>query len=398
MKRQPIMPGDLLQLCRESGELLRPPATGQWLVRVEQADRLADLAAGLAGRGFYLVTFASTDERQLLDRSFKQTYLWSSPEQDLFIFATYVLGRDAGQVRLCYPDIASHYTALIPLQGEAADMIGLLPTDRPVERGLWLHPECYPPDLHPLWRNLSVGEIAARIAGYTEPASEPLPLQPKKGEWMLPVGPIHAGVIEPGRFLFRLSGETVEDLHIRLGYTHKGIERLFQQERTLEDGWQLAERVAGDSAFAHSLAYCRAAESLAGMEPADDAQALRALFLELERMAAHMGDCAALAHDVSADVASAELMACRERLLDLNGKIAGHRLLRGLNRPGGVALPRPLDAALVSQPPAVAGHPDAQGRAAAWGHGTGRACIRRVARFSHPAPRGDRAGLRRPAE
>jgi Ni,Fe-hydrogenase III large subunit len=166
---------------------------------------------------------------------------------------------------------------------------------------------------------------------------------PPDGEWLLPVGPVHAGVVEPGRFLFRLAGEVVEALTIRLGYTHKGIERLFQTAFRLEDGWRLAEHVSGDSAFAHSLAYCRAAEALAEARPLREAELLRGLFLELERMANHVGDCGALAHDVAHDVAASELSALRERLLQLNQEVAGHRLLRGLNRPGGIILPQALD-------------------------------------------------------
>ncbi|MCP4516298.1 MAG: hypothetical protein GY824_13845 [Delftia sp.] len=149
--------------------------------------------------------------------------------------------------------------------------------------------------------------------------------------------------------MFRLAGEIVEELDIRLGYTHKGLERLFQTKHTLADGWQLAEHVSGDSAFAHSLAYCRAAEALAGVQPPAPAQLLRGLFLELERIANHVGDCCALAHDVAYDVAASELSALRERLLRLNEQISAHRLLRGLNRPGGLILPAPLQTATVQR-------------------------------------------------
>jgi Ni,Fe-hydrogenase III large subunit len=158
-------------------------------------------------------------------------------------------------------------------------------------------------------------------------------------EWILEVGPIHAGIIEPGRFEFRLAGEVVEKLTIHLGYTHKGIEQCFQTRRTLENGWELAERVAGDSSFAHSLAYCQAVEALAGLKMPPEANKLRALCLELERMAAHMGDCGALAHDVAFNLPASELAAMREEVLQINERLFGNRLLRGLNRPGAFVLP-----------------------------------------------------------
>jgi Ni,Fe-hydrogenase III large subunit len=172
--------------------------------------------------------------------------------------------------------------------------------------------------------------------------AEPIP-KPLEGEWLLPVGPIHAGVIEPGRFLFRLAGEFIEEVGLRLGYTHKGIERLFQTNHTLDDGWRLAEHVAGDSAFAHSLAYCQAAEALADAHPPREADLLRGLFLELERVANHIGDCAALAHDVAYDIVAMELTALREQMMQLSTRLTGHRFLRGVNYPGGVTLPQPLD-------------------------------------------------------
>ncbi|OQY28765.1 MAG: hypothetical protein B6243_11790 [Anaerolineaceae bacterium 4572_5.2] len=145
--------------------------------------------------------------------------------------------------------------------------------------------------------------------------------QPAAGEWLLSVGPVHAAVIEPGRFLFRLGGEMIEEVGIQLGYTHKGIERLFQVDRALENGWQLAEHVSGDSSFAHSMAYCQAVENLARIQIPPQAILLRGLFLEFERLANHIGDCGALARDVAMDMAASEMAAL----------------------PGGVQLPGTLD-------------------------------------------------------
>ncbi|HEY85062.1 MAG TPA: hypothetical protein G4N96_08145, partial [Chloroflexi bacterium] len=209
-----------------------------------------------------------------------------------------------------------------------------------------LHTDVYPPDLYPLRRNRTTAALKQAIQQY-RPLSADAPRlkepQPAAGEWLLSVGPVHAAVIEPGRFLFRLGGEMIEEVGIQLGYTHKGIERLFQVDRALENGWQLAEHVSGDSSFAHSMAYCQAVENLARIQIPPQAILLRGLFLEFERLANHIGDCGALARDVAMDMAASEMAALREKVLRLNLHATGHRLLRGVNRPGGVQLPGTLD-------------------------------------------------------
>jgi Ni,Fe-hydrogenase III large subunit len=161
---------------------------------------------------------------------------------------------------------------------------------------------------------------------------------------VLPVGPIHAGIIEPGQFSFSIAGEAIDDLQIRLGYTHRGIERLFQSHLDLLDGWWLAEQACGDSAVAHALAYSRAAETLTDTQVPPAAELLRGVFLELERIHNHVADVAALAEDVALDRLASNFAVVREHLLRLNQRLSGHRYLRRVNRPGGLALPAPLAA------------------------------------------------------
>jgi Ni,Fe-hydrogenase III large subunit/Ni,Fe-hydrogenase III component G len=334
----------LRQLCQQAGTPLEPPAPNQLYVRVVQDSALQTLSHTLHERDFYLVTLVATDERRLADNCFKLTYLFSHPTQDQFVFVENPI---QGQPENTYISLYSDFKALDPFERKLADLMGLYPRQERetarVRPGSWLH-ECYPPHLYPLRRDQTAHKVQQALQDHP-PQEQAPPPPPPDGEWLLPVGPIHAGVIEPGRFLFRLAGEVVEELDIRLGYTHKGIERLFQTRHTLADGWRLAEHVCGDSAFAHALAYCQAAEALAGAHPPRQAQLLRGLFLELERIANHVGDCGALAHDVAYDAAASELAALREQFLRLNQKLSGHRLLRGLNRPGGLILPGPLDVA-----------------------------------------------------
>lgn len=343
----------LRELCREHGQLLHLAPPNHVFVRVDYESRLRDLATWLDANEFQLVTLVATDERELIDACFKLTYLYSPPDADIFLFVEHPLSGAGRSLAPAFTSLYPWFRAVDPFEREMADMMGLFPQENSpaqlgdllprVVNGDWLHPQFYPPELTPLCRHHSTKDILAAIQQYGKrPDMDRLP-QPKNGEWLLSVGPVHAAIIAPGRFLFRLAGEVVEEVTIRLGYTHKGIERIFQTDYRLDEGWQLAEYVAGDSAFAHSLAYCLAAEALAHNQPPRAASLLRALFLESERIANHIGDCAALAHDVAYDLAASELAALREEMLRLHERMAGHRLLRGINRPGGIILPSDLD-------------------------------------------------------
>ena len=151
----------------------------------------------------------------------------------------------------------------------------------------------------------------------------------------IPVGPVHAGIIEPGHFRFSAVGETVIDLKQRLYFTHKGTEKLFEG-RGLDDGVKLAERVSGDTTVGHALAYCRAVESAAGATIPPRAAYVRAILLELERIYNHVADFGMIVSDTGFAFAHAHCYRIRERLLRLNHALAGNRLLRGAVIPGGV--------------------------------------------------------------
>ena len=163
------------------------------------------------------------------------------------------------------------------------------------------------------------------------------------GVFEIPVGPVHAGLIEPGHFRFSVVGETIVKMKARLWFVHKGIERLFEG-RDAKSGVELAERISGDTAVGHSLAYCLAVESAFGIKTSPRAGELRSVLVELERLYNHIADVGALCNDVGFGLANAHALTLRERLLRLNADVTGHRLLRGGIIPGGVTvhrLPRP---------------------------------------------------------
>ena len=152
----------------------------------------------------------------------------------------------------------------------------------------------------------------------------------------IPVGPVHAGIIEPGHFRFTANGETVVRLEERLGYVHKGIDGLMAGA-PLEQAARLAGRVSGDSTVAYALAFARAVEAALGVEPPPRAVWLRALMAELERLANHFGDIGAICNDASFSLMHAHCGILREQVLRAADTCFGHRLMMDRVVPGGVA-------------------------------------------------------------
>ena len=152
----------------------------------------------------------------------------------------------------------------------------------------------------------------------------------------IPVGPVHAGIIEPGHFRFTANGETVVRLEERLGYVHKGIDRLLIGA-PIARGARLAGRVSGDSTVAYALAFARAVEAAQGSEPPVRAIWLRALMAELERLANHLGDIGAVCNDASFSLIHAYCGILREQVLRVAHTCFGHRLMMDCVVPGGVS-------------------------------------------------------------
>jgi len=186
---------------------------------------------------------------------------------------------------------------------------------------------------HGQWRRGPLGETPA----VARPASA-YDFLPAIGESLhqIPVGPVHAGIIEPGHFRFHASGETVVRLEERLGYVHKGTEALMAGKPPAEAA-RLAARRSGDATVAHSLAFARAVEAALEIEAPPRAAWLRALMAELERIANHIGDIGAICNDASFIFMQAQCTALRERVLRAAAQCFGHRLMMDRAMPGGVA-------------------------------------------------------------
>lgn len=327
------------------GELLNPLEQNQVWLQVRHPERLLAFAEQLKPAEWAMVSVVGNDERELEDQCFKIYYILSHQGEDLFLTIEYPL--EFGHT--VYPSLYHLFPAVDPFEREMCDLLGLMPAaprSSQVERGSWLH-AAYPTDLYPLRRDLTTAQLVQILVTYT-PRPQPVRSSPlAQGTRLFPVGPVHAGIIESGRFGFHIGGEAIQELDLQLGYKHKGIERIFQTQLNLHDGWRLAEQVASDSAVAHALAYCHAVETLAACEVPRPAQLLRALLLELERIYNHVGDIGTLVHDVAFDLVAAELACVREELVRLNDTVMGHRYLKGRIRPGGIQLVHPLNADLL---------------------------------------------------
>jgi Ni,Fe-hydrogenase III large subunit len=156
-----------------------------------------------------------------------------------------------------------------------------------------------------------------------------------EGVFEIPVGPVHAGIIEPGHFRFSVAGEPIINLDVQLFYTHKGTEKLAEGMDPRRAVF-LAERISGDSSFAHALAFCRCIERLSGLEIPKRAEVVRTIVLELERLYNHIGDMGAILLDVGYSVGAASAFELKERFLSLNETLTGSRLLRSVAAVGGV--------------------------------------------------------------
>ncbi len=212
---------------------------------------------------------------------------------------------------------------------EVQDLFGLKLEGHPNPRRCALHDDW--PEVYPLRKDFDLKTTLHPFQGERHKFRE----VEGEGVFHVPVGPVHAGIIEPGHFLFSVAGEPVLYLQIRLFYTHKGTEKLFENI-PVEHGVQLAESISGDSSFAHATAFCHAIERAAGVEAPPRARALRTVCLELERIYNHIADIGAIATDVAFAVGNAHAMRLKERVLRLNEQLTGNRLLRGMACLGGV--------------------------------------------------------------
>jgi len=304
---------------------VRAPHPGEVTVEAGAADLPAFADAAVAHLNARLLSLFATDERAARGH-FVVHHVWSLPGLGAFLRVSAPVEPAAAS----FPSIAARHPAANWFEREVMDFFGLVPADHPNPERVALHDD-FPEGVWPLRKDFPGDTPVPRVAGVSHP------FRPVTGEgvFQVPVGPVHAGIIEPGHFRFGVAGEPVLYLQLRLFYVHKGIEKRFERlpwRHTLF----LAESISGDTSVGHALAYSHALERLAGVEVPARARALRVVLLELERVYNHIADIGALATDVAFTVPASRAQAQREGLVRLYERLFGTRLLRGTIALGGV--------------------------------------------------------------
>jgi Ni,Fe-hydrogenase III large subunit/Ni,Fe-hydrogenase III component G len=309
---------------------------GVWRVRVEPAG-VADVARSLFANPPCTLLLLAGEDRRYHTGDMRAHYLFGERGAHELIHVELPLAANQPSI----PTLAGLSFPASRFEREMRDLLGIEPVGHPDPRPLVRH-GFWPEDFHPLLEG-------AGIAAFGDDGrSFPFTIVEGEGVFEIPVGPVHAGVIEPGHFRFSVLGETILKMRARLYFTHKGTEKLFAG-RSPRDGVALAERISGDTSAGHALAYCQAIESISGTVVPERAQALRVVLLELERIYNHITDVGAIIADTGFPVGQGHCMRLREAVLRVNKRLTGHRLLRGAIVPGGVRWPNPPDGGLVSE-------------------------------------------------
>jgi Ni,Fe-hydrogenase III large subunit/Ni,Fe-hydrogenase III component G len=319
---------------RVSGIELRGDAQLRCLAAAGDMPALARWVRATFGADLILMVGA---DRRRDGRGFEVHYLFAHGAENWFLHVTVGVAADR-------PEISSLATLHYPasrFEREIYDLYGIRARGHPDARPLVRH-AFWPEDYFPLRKDAALRDF------HDEGQAFPFQQVGGEGVYEIPVGPVHAGIIEPGHFRFSVVGETVIDMKSRLYFTHKGTEKLFEG-RTPDDGVELAERVSGDTSVGHALAYCQAVEALSGTAAPPRARYLRVILLELERLYNHVGDFGMIANDTGFAAAHSHCFRIRERLLRLNRRLTGHRLLRGTLSPGGVRTDLPPGVDVVSE-------------------------------------------------
>ena len=282
------------------------------------------LAVELREWGFPLIQLTATDERGIHGH-FRLFYTFANDNEKFLI----VVSVSIAETEPSFPSITSEVPAAHWYEREIRDLFGLDPIGHPDKRCLAVH-EDWPEGLYPLRKDFSlVSEVIRTNGQFTFDKVE------GEGVMQVPVGPIHAGIIEPGHFRFSAVGDTVINLEARLFYTHRGMEKLAEGKTPL-DAFTIVERICGACSFSHTTSYCQALEKLSGTEVSTRVNYIRTVVLELERLYNHVGDVGNICAGVGFAFGTMHGARLKEDLMRLNEIVFGSRFLRGINTPGGV--------------------------------------------------------------
>src|SRR3989338_2139858 len=306
-------------------------------VRLDEHQSPAGMTAFIVPRDLFVET-----AREMKKADARLVAEWATDETTLGrgfgIFACYAKGPEYLIVKTdvpvedtVFPTLTKKFVPSYRFERQIQSLMGIKPVGHPDGRP-WIKHEDWPEDAWPLRKSFDPSIHMSRVKGeYKFIRAE------GEGVYEIPVGPVHAGIIEPGHFRFQAVGEDILNLEEKLGYAHKGIEKRFESI-SWEEGAKLAGRVSGDTTVAHALCYSHAVESMTGCNPHRRALWLRALMLERERIANHLGDIGAICNDAAFAFMLYQLTILKERILRTNYKLFGHRFMMDKIIPGGVTV------------------------------------------------------------
>lgn len=307
----------------------------EWLIGEDRAtisytvpdDRIVAIAETLLALESRLVWIFCTEEGK--DDSCTLWYVFELAEMRKYL----VLVLNTSQP----VSLAEIYPAASRFERAISDGFGLQFTRSPDTRRLFLH-EAYPDGFHPMRKSVKNAPIT--------PSQHPVPYEFRSmegtGVYQVPVGPVHAGIIEPGHFRFSVIGEDILNLEIRLGYLHRGIEKL-AEGCSPEMGVRIAESVSGDESVANACCYAMAVEQILSLPVPPRAVCLRGLLLELERSWSLLSDLAGMVTDVAFSTAASRFTILREMLQRTCERLTGSRFLKGSISIGGISHDIPDD-------------------------------------------------------
>ncbi len=298
-------------------------------------EQLAETVAAQLARGFRLALVAAHEDGTGPDATFRIVHVLLGTAGERVEVVVEIPRVDAW-----LPTLAGISYPAGRFERETRDLYGIVPRGHPQPYRLVRHGH-WPTSFHPMLADADPTPYFGSHDGF------PFAEVTGKGVYEIPVGPVHAGLIEPGHFRFSVVGETIVRMYQRLYFVHRGVEKLFEG-RKVADGIALAERISGDTAVGHSLAYVMAVEDALGIDVPERDRLVRALLLECERLYNHINDIGALVNDAGFGIVNQHAGRLRETLLRHNARLTGHRLLRGAIRVGGADLLAAPDLELVA--------------------------------------------------
>jgi Ni,Fe-hydrogenase III large subunit/Ni,Fe-hydrogenase III component G len=303
---------------------IRSESAGQLYAAIHTAD-MREIAEHLRTEHAARLVSVFAEDRAAIKGVFHIYYVFERPGDPCYLILRARLAADETQ----FPSLAPELPAVNWQEREIQDWFGLEADGHPNPRRVALHDNW--PNVYPLRKDFPLDQVLPPFEG------ERHTYRPTLGEgvFQIPVGPVHAGIIEPGHFNFAVAGEPILYLQLRMFYTHKGTEKLFEH-LPIHRAVFLAESISGDSAFSHGTAFCQAIECAAQIETPLRARFMRTVLLELERVYNHIADIGAIATDVGFVIANAHAGSLREIVVGLNEELTGNRLLRGMVCVGGV--------------------------------------------------------------